>query len=88
MTCSSNSTRCSQWFPKERAYEAHIVPFVHFQSTGVIRRTGIRYYDNSIIGDQAANRYMPVYATRTTVIGKGDREGVPEIGIKVKYGIN
>ena len=54
-------------------YEAHVVPRSStFSKYGVIQTNGIGIIDNEYNGD-SDQWYMPVYATRTTVIGKGDR---------------
>ena len=56
-----------------RGYEAHIVPRSStFSKYGVIQTNGMGIIDNEYNGD-SDQWYMPVYATRTTVIGKGDR---------------
>lgn len=56
-----------------KGYEAHIVPRSStFSKYGVIQTNGIGIIDNEYNGDND-QWYMPVYATRTTVIGKGDR---------------
>ena len=56
-----------------KGYEAHIVPRSStFSKYGVIQTNGIGIIDNEYNGD-SDQWYMPVYATRTTVIGKGDR---------------
>lgn len=56
-----------------KGYEAHVVPRSStFSKYGVIQTNGIGIIDNEYNGD-SDQWYMPVYATRTTVIGKGDR---------------
>lgn len=56
-----------------KGYEAHIVPRSStFSKYGVIQTNGIGIIDNEYNGDND-QWYMPVYATRATVIGKGDR---------------
>lgn len=56
-----------------KGYEAHIVPRSStFSKYGIIQTNGIGIIDNEYNGDND-QWYMPVYATRTTVIGKGDR---------------
>ncbi|MBO4360291.1 MAG: dUTP diphosphatase [Eubacteriaceae bacterium] len=54
-------------------YEAHIVPRSStFKNFGLLQSNGIGIVDNSYCGDNDLWR-MPVYATRDTVVEKGDR---------------
>ena len=54
-------------------YEAHIVPRSStFKNFGLLQSNGIGIVDNSYCGDNDMWR-MPVYATRDTVVHKGDR---------------
>lgn len=54
-------------------YEAHIVPRSStFKNYGIIQTNHMGVIDNSYSGDND-QWYMPVYATRDTVINKGDR---------------
>lgn len=54
-------------------YEAHIVPRSSaFRNFGILQTNGIGIVDNSYCGDND-QWLMPVYATRDTVISKGDR---------------
>ena len=56
-----------------KGYEVHVVPRSStFNNYGVIQTNGMGIIDNEYNGDND-QWYMPVYATRTTVIGKGDR---------------
>ena len=56
-----------------KGYEAHVVPRSStFSKYGVIQTNGMGIIDNEYNGD-SDQWYMPVYATRATVIGKGDR---------------
>ena len=54
-------------------YEAHLVPRSStFKNFGLLQTNGIGIVDNSYCGDNDMWR-MPVYATRDTVVEKGDR---------------
>ena len=67
-------------------YEAHVVPRSStFQNYGILQTNSCGVIDGSYCGDQDMWK-MPVYATRDTVIEKGDRicqfrimENQPEI---------
>lgn len=67
-------------------YEAHIVPrSSSFNTWGIIQTNSMGIIDNSYCGDND-QWFMPVYATRDTIINKGDRvcqfrimENQPEI---------
>lgn len=54
-------------------YEAYVVPRSStFKNWGIIQTNGIGIIDNSYCGDND-QWFMPVYATRDTVIEKNDR---------------
>ena len=54
-------------------YEAHIVPRSStFKHWGLIQTNGVGIIDNSYSGDHDV-WCMPVYATRETIVNKGDR---------------
>lgn len=54
-------------------YEGHLVPrSSSFKNWGIIQTNGVGIIDNSYCGNDDMWR-MPVYATRDTVIHKGDR---------------
>ena len=56
-----------------KGYEAHLVPRSSaFRNWGILQTNGMAVIDGSYCGDNDQWR-MPVYATRDTVIEKGDR---------------
>lgn len=72
-------------------YEAHVVPRSStFQNYGILQANSCGVIDGSYCGDQDMWK-MPVYATRDTIIQKGDRicqfrimENQPEIVFEEK----